>query len=72
MAIFAVIGFFARQLDFSFVTFLIGFVTGSAFELTLYQAIAITEHKPVLLLDPTYPPTYEISTLTSVADVIDN
>lgn len=42
MLVFGVLGFFARKLDFSFVTFLIGFVIGPAFELSLRQSIALT------------------------------
>ena len=42
MLFFGVLGFFARKLDFSFVTFLIGFVIGPSFELTLRQTIALT------------------------------
>ena len=42
MLFFGLLGFFARKLDFSFVTFLIGFVIGPSFELTLRQSIALT------------------------------
>jgi putative tricarboxylic transport membrane protein len=43
MLTFGVLGFFARKLDFGFVTFLIGFVIGPNFELTLRQSIALTD-----------------------------
>jgi len=39
---FGILGYLAKKLDFSFVTFLIGFVVGPQFELSLRQAIAIT------------------------------
>jgi putative tricarboxylic transport membrane protein len=42
MLFFGVLGFYARKLDFGFVTFLIGFVIGPSFELTLRQTIALT------------------------------
>lgn len=44
MLFFAVIGFFARKLDFSFVTFLIGFVIGPNLELTFRQSIQLLDH----------------------------
>ncbi len=44
MLFFAVIGFFARKLDFSFVTFLIGFVIGPNLELTFRQSVQILDH----------------------------
>ena len=39
---FGIFGYLAKKLDFSFVTFLIGFVVGPQFELSMRQAIAIT------------------------------
>lgn len=44
MLFFTVIGFVARKLDFSFVTFLIGFVVGPNLELTFRQSIQILDH----------------------------
>ena len=41
MAIFGVIGFVAKKYDFSFVTFLIGFVIGPSFELSLRQSLGL-------------------------------
>ncbi|MED5366485.1 MAG: tripartite tricarboxylate transporter permease, partial [Pseudomonadota bacterium] len=41
MVIFAVIGFVAKKYDFSFVTFLIGFVIGPSFELSLRQSLGL-------------------------------
>ena len=43
---------FAKKLDFSFVTFLIGFVVGPQFELSLRQAIAVTPNFENLLNHP--------------------
>ena len=42
MLVFGVFGYFAKILDYSFVTFLIGFIIGPHFELSLRQAIALT------------------------------
>lgn len=44
MLAFAVIGFFARKLDFSFVTFLIGFVIGPKLELSFRQTLQLLDH----------------------------
>ena len=42
MIIFAVIGYFIKKFDFSFVTFLIGFIIGPQMELSIRQSIVIT------------------------------
>ncbi len=44
MLFFAVVGFFARKLDFSFVTFLIGFVIGPNLELSFRQSLQLLDH----------------------------
>ena len=49
---FGIFGYFAKKLDFSFVTFLIGFVVGPQFEMSLRQAIAITPTYSHLLQHP--------------------
>ena len=49
---FGIFGYFAKKLDFSFVTFLIGFVVGPQFELSLRQAIAVTPKFENLLNHP--------------------
>ena len=41
---FALLGFFAKKLDFSFVTFLIGFVIGPSAELTFRQSLQLLDH----------------------------
>lgn len=45
MLLFAFFGYFMKKLDFSFVTFLIGFILGPTMELSLRQAIIITDGK---------------------------
>ncbi len=45
MLIFAFVGYFMKKFDFSFVTFLIGFILGPMAELSLRQAMIITDGK---------------------------
>ena len=45
MLIFAFFGYFMKKFDFSFVTFLIGFILGPMAELSLRQAMIITDGK---------------------------
>ena len=49
---FGIFGYLAKKLDFSFVTFLIGFVVGPQFELSMRQAIAITPSFDDLMSHP--------------------
>ncbi len=51
MLFFALLGFFAKKLDFSFVTFLIGFVIGPSIEITFRQSIQILDHDWMRLQD---------------------
>ena len=51
MLIFAFFGYFMKKYDFSFVTFLIGFILGPQAELSLRQALIITDAKPSSLVD---------------------
>ncbi|WP_193183335.1 tripartite tricarboxylate transporter permease [Nisaea sediminum] len=44
MLFFTLVGFFARKLDFSFVTFLIGFVIGPKLELSFRQSLQLLDH----------------------------
>jgi len=57
MLIFAFVGYFMKKYDFSFITFLIGFILGPIAELSLRQAMIITDgkvssltHHPVAIL----------------------
>ena len=52
MVLFAVIGFFAKKYEFSFVTFLIGFVIGPSFELSLRQSLGLVTDLPELVNHP--------------------
>ncbi|NJO22315.1 MAG: Tricarboxylate transporter family protein [Sphingomonadales bacterium] len=53
MLIFAFVGYFMKKYDFSFVTFLIGFILGPMAELSLRQSLILTDAKPSSLVD--YP-----------------
>jgi len=53
MLIFAFVGYFMKKFDFSFITFLIGFILGPMAELSLRQATIITDGKLSSLLQ--YP-----------------
>lgn len=51
MLAFTVFGFLAKKLDFSFVTFLIGYVIGPSAELSFRQSLQILDHRWAKLLD---------------------
>jgi putative tricarboxylic transport membrane protein len=44
MIFFAVLGYFMKKLDFSFVTFIIGFVLGPMFEMSLQQTLVMSRN----------------------------
>ncbi|MEM7118111.1 MAG: tripartite tricarboxylate transporter permease [Chloroflexota bacterium] len=48
MLVFGIVGYFLKRLDFSFVTFFIGFIIGGDFELALRQAIIVTRGESFL------------------------
>ena len=70
MVIFAVIGFFARKYDFSFVTFLIGFVIGDGFELALRQTIGLLKGTPEAIVDHPVAIVFWVLTIVGVAAVL--
>jgi putative tricarboxylic transport membrane protein len=51
MLVFAFVGYFMKRFDFSFVTFLVGFILGPMFELSLRQSLILTDGDPLKLLD---------------------
>ena len=65
MLFFGVLGFFARKLDFSFVTFLIGFVIGPSVELSMRQSIALTDRNWLNLVN--YPIALTFLAFTAIA-----
>ncbi|MGI9480377.1 MAG: tripartite tricarboxylate transporter permease [Hyphomicrobiaceae bacterium] len=52
MIVFGIIGFFSKKYDFSFVTFLIGFVVGPSFELSLRQSLGLVKSFDELMNHP--------------------
>lgn len=50
MLLFALVGYFMKKFDYSFVTFLVGYILGPMTELSLRQAVIITDANPMSLL----------------------
>lgn len=50
MILFGLIGFLAKKFDYSFVTFLIGYILGPSFELSLRQSLALV-HDPAEIMN---------------------
>src|SRR3546814_14577321 len=48
---FGLVGYFMKKLDYSFVTFLVGYVLGPMAELTIRQSLIISESDPAVLID---------------------
>ncbi len=51
MLVFAFVGYFMKKLDYSFVTFLVGYILGPMAELSIRQAIIITDRDPTRILE---------------------
>jgi putative tricarboxylic transport membrane protein len=51
MLIFGFVGYFMKKFDYSFVTFVVGYVLGPMAELTIRQALIISNSDPAVLLD---------------------
>jgi putative tricarboxylic transport membrane protein len=50
MLVFGFVGYFMKKLDYSFVTFVVGFVLGPMAELTLRQALIVANGNPAVLI----------------------
>lgn len=48
---FALLGYVMRKYDYSFITFLIGFVLGPMFELSFQQALVLSDNNPLIFLE---------------------
>ncbi|WP_209427160.1 tripartite tricarboxylate transporter permease [Pararhodobacter sp. SW119] len=48
---FGFVGYFMKKLDFSFVTFVVGYVLGPMAELTIRQSLIISQRNPAVLLE---------------------
>lgn len=66
MIIFAILGYFMKKLDFSFVTFIIGFVLGPILELSLRQTLIISKNDPMILLERPVSLVFLILTVLSI------
>jgi putative tricarboxylic transport membrane protein len=51
MIVFAVVGYFMKKFDYSFVTFVVGYVLGPMTELSIRQALIISDANPSALLN---------------------
>ena len=51
MLIFGAVGYFMKKLDYSFVTFVVGYVLGPMAELTIRQSLILSDGDPAVLLD---------------------
>ena len=51
MLCFGFVGYFMKKFDFSFVTFVVGYVLGPMAELTIRQSLIISDSNPAVLLD---------------------
>lgn len=61
-----VLGFLMQRYRYSVVTFLIGFVVGPLFELSLRQALIVTNHDATLVMDHPIAIAFLLATLFSV------
>jgi putative tricarboxylic transport membrane protein len=68
MLAFAALGYLMHRFDYSRVTFLIGFVIGPQFELSLRQSLIITDRDPAALLG--HPFAIAILVLAVVVSVL--
>ncbi|WPZ32347.1 tripartite tricarboxylate transporter permease [Thalassobaculum sp. OXR-137] len=51
MLIFGFVGYFMKKFDYSFVTFVVGYVLGPMAELTIRQSLIISDANPAVLID---------------------
>ena len=51
MLVFGFVGYFMKKFDYSFVTFVVGYVLGPMAELTIRQSLIISDSNPAVLLD---------------------
>ena len=51
MLVFGFVGYFMKKFDYSFVTFVVGYVLGPMAELTIRQSLIISDSDPAVLLD---------------------
>jgi putative tricarboxylic transport membrane protein len=66
MFIFAFLGYFMKKLDFSFISFIIGFVLGPILEMALRQTLIISKNNPMILFNHPISLTFLILTVISI------
>jgi putative tricarboxylic transport membrane protein len=70
MIAFAVLGYFMKKLEFSFVTFIIGFVLGPMFEMSLQQTLIMSRNNIFILFQRPIALVFIILTVVFVLRVI--
>ncbi len=66
MLIFGLVGYFMKKLDFSFVTFVVGYILGPMAELSIRQAVILTDANPMAILDHPVAVIFLLAALFSV------
>jgi len=66
MFVFAFLGYLMKKLDFSFMTFIIGFVLGPILELALRQTLIISKNNPMILFNHPISLAFLILTVISI------
>jgi len=66
MFIFAFLGYLMKKLNFSFMTFIIGFVLGPILELSLRQSLIMSRNNPMILLNHPISLAFLILTVISI------
>jgi len=66
MLIFSILGYLMKKLDFSFMTFIIGFVLGPILELSLRQTLIISKNNPMILFEHPISLAFLVLTVISI------
>ena len=66
MLIFGFVGYFMKKFDYSFVTFVVGYVLGPMAELTIRQSMIISDANPAALLDHPIAILFLVLTVLSI------
>lgn len=66
MLIFGLVGYFMKKLDYSFVTFVVGYILGPMLELSIRQAVILTDANPMALVNHPVAVVFLLAALFSV------
>ena len=66
MLVFSILGYLMKKLDFSFMTFIIGFVLGPILELSLRQTLIISKNNPMILFEHPISLAFLVLTVISI------